>query len=69
MRQHGQEFVLAAVGVGELILRGAPLRDVAEGMRITQRTAAELIGRNHWDVWPHLAGTDAPSSAAPSRRH
>jgi PAS domain S-box-containing protein len=31
----------------------------AEGMRITQRTAADLIGRNHWEVWPELIGTHA----------
>jgi PAS domain S-box-containing protein len=34
------------------------LRMNAEGLRLTQRTAFELIGRNHWDVWPELLGTD-----------
>lgn len=29
----------------------------AEGLRITQRTAHEVIGKNHWDVWPELKGT------------
>lgn len=30
----------------------------AEGLRITQRSAAEVIGRNHWDLFPELSGTD-----------
>ena len=34
------------------------LRMNAEGLRITQRCAAEVIGRNHWDVWPELSDTD-----------
>lgn len=29
----------------------------AEGLRITQRTAHEVIGKNHWDVWSELKGT------------
>lgn len=29
----------------------------AEGLRITQRAAREVIGRNHWEVWPELIGT------------
>ncbi|MBB3221898.1 hybrid sensor histidine kinase/response regulator [Pseudoduganella umbonata] len=27
------------------------------GLRITRRAAEEVIGRNHWQVWPELAGT------------
>ena len=34
------------------------LRMNAEGLRLTQRTAAEVIGHNHWEVWPELKGTD-----------
>lgn len=34
------------------------LRMNVEGLRITQRSAAEVIGHNHWDVWPELKGTD-----------
>ena len=29
----------------------------AEGLRITQRSAAEVIGHNHWDVFPEFKGT------------
>lgn len=29
----------------------------AEAMRITQRTASEVIGRDHWEVWPEMRGT------------
>ncbi|WP_334187739.1 PAS domain-containing protein [Noviherbaspirillum sp.] len=29
----------------------------AEGLRISQRTAHEVIKKNHWDVWPELKGT------------
>ena len=33
------------------------LRMNAEGLKITQHSAAEVIGRNHWDVFPDLKGT------------
>jgi PAS domain S-box-containing protein len=33
------------------------LRMNAEGLRIAQRTAQEVIGRNHWEIWPELKGT------------
>lgn len=33
------------------------LRMNAEGLRISQRAAHEVIGRNHWEVWPELKGT------------
>ncbi len=29
----------------------------AAGLRITQRAAHEVIGKNHWQVWPELIGT------------
>jgi PAS domain S-box-containing protein len=35
------------------------LRMNAEGLRLTQCTAAEVIGSNHWDVWPGLKGTES----------
>ncbi|MCA1247131.1 PAS domain-containing protein, partial [Massilia sp. MS-15] len=31
----------------------------AEGLRLCRSTAAEVIGRSHWDVFPDMAGTDA----------
>lgn len=30
----------------------------AAGLRISQLTAADIIGRNHWEVWPDLKGTN-----------
>jgi len=35
------------------------LRMNAEGLRLTQSSAADVIGRNHWDVWPYIKGTEA----------
>jgi len=34
------------------------LRMNAEGLRLTQHTANQVIGRNHWDVFPHISGTN-----------
>jgi len=33
------------------------LRMNAEGLRLSKRSAAEVIGRNHWEVFPELQGT------------
>jgi diguanylate cyclase (GGDEF)-like protein/PAS domain S-box-containing protein len=30
----------------------------AAGLRIAQRTATEVLGHNHWEVWPEGLGTD-----------
>lgn len=30
----------------------------AEGLRLGQRSASEVIGRNHWEVWPESVGTE-----------
>jgi len=35
------------------------LRMNAEGLRLTQLRAEDIIGRNHWDIWPALLGTHA----------
>ena len=35
------------------------LRMNAEGLRITQRCAAEVIGQNHWLVFPEVVGSEA----------
>ncbi|GAA4011846.1 hybrid sensor histidine kinase/response regulator [Actimicrobium antarcticum] len=29
----------------------------AEGLRLGQRSAVEVIGKNHWDIWPEVRGT------------
>ncbi|MDK6077075.1 hybrid sensor histidine kinase/response regulator [Massilia varians] len=31
----------------------------AEGLRLSRATAAEVIGRNHWEVFPHTVDMDA----------
>jgi len=31
----------------------------AEGLRLSQRTAEQAIGRNHWDVWPESYDTES----------
>jgi PAS domain S-box-containing protein len=30
----------------------------AEGLKLSQRSAAQAIGRNHWEVWPEVLGTE-----------
>jgi PAS domain S-box-containing protein len=30
----------------------------AEGLRLSGRTAEQVIGRNHWQTWPELAGSE-----------
>jgi diguanylate cyclase (GGDEF)-like protein/PAS domain S-box-containing protein len=30
----------------------------SEGLRLGQRSASEVIGRNHWEVWPESVGTE-----------
>jgi len=54
------QYILDSMAEGFAVLdrHWIILRMNAEGMRIAQRTPAELIGRNHWDVWPHLIGTN-----------
>ena len=29
----------------------------AEGPRLTRLSAAQAVGRTHWELWPQLAGT------------
>src|SRR5450830_230457 len=30
----------------------------AEGLRLSHRSAAEVIGKNHWEVWPEVVGSN-----------
>lgn len=30
----------------------------AEGLRLGQRTAEEVIGQNHWEIWPEVLGSE-----------
>jgi PAS domain S-box-containing protein len=50
-------FDSMAEGFAVLDRHWTVLRMNAEGLRITQRSVAEVIGRNHWDIWPELKGT------------
>ncbi|MBD8529804.1 MULTISPECIES: PAS domain-containing protein [unclassified Massilia] len=33
----------------------------AEGLRLTQTSASQVIGRSHWDVFPHLKNSESES--------
>lgn len=51
-------FDSMAEGFAALDRHWTILRMNAEGLRLTQLTADEVNGRNHWDVWPYLKGTE-----------
>jgi PAS domain S-box-containing protein len=55
------QYIFDAMAEGFAVLdrHWTILRMNAEGLRLTQRSAAEVIGRSHWDVWPELRHTDA----------
>jgi len=46
-------------GFAELDARWTILRMNAEGLRLTGRTAAAVVGRDHWEVFPEIRGTAA----------
>jgi PAS domain S-box-containing protein len=50
-------FDSMAEGFAVLDSHWTVLRMNAEGLRITQRSAPEVIGRNHWEIWPETRGT------------
>ncbi|TWI69816.1 PAS domain S-box-containing protein [Pseudoduganella lurida] len=50
-------FDSMAEGFAEVDRHWTMLRMNAEGLRLNQRTAAQVVGRNHWDVFPELKGT------------
>jgi PAS domain S-box-containing protein len=51
-------FDSMAEGFAVLDRNWTVLRMNAEGLRLTQRSASEVIGRNHWDIWPETRGTE-----------
>lgn len=44
-------------GFGLIDQNGTVIQINGEGLRIGQRKASEVIGRNHWDVWPEAIDT------------
>jgi PAS domain S-box-containing protein len=44
-------------GFGLIDQDGIVIRINEAGLRLAQRTAAQVIGHNHWDVWPEAIGT------------
>jgi PAS domain S-box-containing protein len=47
-----------AEGFGLIAADWTVLQMNAEGLRLGSRTAAQTIGRNHWDVWPESLDTE-----------
>jgi len=56
-KQSNYIFDSMAEGFAMLDSSWTVLRMNAEGLRITQRSMQEVIGRNHWDIWPEFKGT------------
>jgi len=58
-RNQSQEvFDSMAEGFAVLDQHWKILRMNAEGLRLTRQLAADIIGHNHWEVFPQLKGTD-----------
>lgn len=51
-------FDTMAEGFGMLDANWTVLYMNAEGMRIGNRPGQQLVGRNHWDLWPETIGSD-----------
>jgi PAS domain S-box-containing protein len=47
-----------AEGYGLIASDWTVLQMNAEGLRLSSRSAAQAIGRNHWDVWPESLDTE-----------
>ncbi|WP_207462303.1 PAS domain-containing protein [Azospirillum sp. SYSU D00513] len=60
----GREAILESIGEGFCIMdRDFRLVEVnGEALRIDGRTAEELLGRTHWDVWPGSIGTQVETN-------
>ena len=54
-------FENVAAGFGMIDPDGRVVYMNAEGLHLGQRSAAEVIGKNHWDVWPELRGSSTES--------
>jgi PAS domain S-box-containing protein len=54
-------YIFDTIGEGFMLLdcRWCVLQMNADGMRITQKSDVEVLGRHYWDVWPEAVGTDA----------
>lgn len=61
-REHAQsQYILDSMTEGFALLdrNWTILQMNAAGLHISRLTASDVIGRNHWEVWPNLKGTDA----------
>ena len=58
------QYIFDSMGEGFAVLdrNWTILRMNAEGLRLTQKTAAKVIGGNHWDIFPALKGTDTEAA-------
>jgi PAS domain S-box-containing protein len=54
------QYIFDSMAEGFAVLDGnwTILRMNAEGLRLTRRSAEQVIGRNHWNVFPELQGTE-----------
>lgn len=60
-REHAQsQYIFDSMTEGFALLdeNWTVLQMNAAGLRISGLAASEVIGRNHWEVWPGLKGTD-----------
>jgi PAS domain S-box-containing protein len=59
-QRDASQYIFDSMAEGFAVLDGdwTILTMNAEGLRLTGHTAAEVVGRNHWDVYPHLRGTE-----------
>jgi diguanylate cyclase (GGDEF)-like protein/PAS domain S-box-containing protein len=60
-REHAQtQYILDSMTEGFALLdpNWTVLQMNAAGLRISGLAASDVIGRNHWEIWPDLKGTD-----------
>ncbi len=51
-------FDSMAEGIAILDREWRVLKMNAEGLRLGERVASEVIGRSHWEIWPETVGTE-----------